>query len=279
MNRTLRDRCRGFTLIELLVVIAIIAILAAILFPVFSQAREKARQTACASNLKQIGTAFQMYAQDYDETLPPWTGGYRFDIWSLNRMFPGLVDPYIKNGLGVNREDKANFGKIGQVWACPSAKGSLSAYSNTYAYNYWSLGGLDLRENPPARSSKYGPFQDSSYNRPAPLASLGKPAETLLLVEGAQLCRPPQYAITFGNKEPYFVGVWGPHQRGKGDVKTHSRYAFARPMIDGTLSIVLYADGHVKAVNTKKLYHESYVFDGGAWRGEAKDNAGWARDW
>ena len=60
---------RGFTLIELLVVIAIIAILAAILFPVFAQAREKARQTACVSNLKQIGNALAMYTQDYDERL------------------------------------------------------------------------------------------------------------------------------------------------------------------------------------------------------------------
>ena len=60
----------GFTLIELLVVIAIIAILAAILFPVFAKAREKARQTACASNLKQLGLVFLQYAQDYDEVPP-----------------------------------------------------------------------------------------------------------------------------------------------------------------------------------------------------------------
>jgi len=60
----------GFTLIELLVVIAIIAILAAILFPVFAQARDKARQASCLSNCKQMGTAWMMYTQDYDETFP-----------------------------------------------------------------------------------------------------------------------------------------------------------------------------------------------------------------
>jgi prepilin-type N-terminal cleavage/methylation domain-containing protein/prepilin-type processing-associated H-X9-DG protein len=68
-------RGRGFTLIELLVVIAIIAILAAILFPVFAQAREKARQTTCTSNMRQIGQATHMYIQDWDETFPNATGG------------------------------------------------------------------------------------------------------------------------------------------------------------------------------------------------------------
>src|SRR5215210_8440731 len=70
-------RRKAFTLIELLVVIAIIAILAAILFPVFAQAREKARQATCQSNLKQIATAFQMYATDYDGTFPS-PGGKSF---------------------------------------------------------------------------------------------------------------------------------------------------------------------------------------------------------
>src|SRR5262252_4110816 len=63
---------RGFTLIELLVVIAIIAILAAILFPVFAQAREAARKTSCLSNMKQLGLGLLMYAQDYDEQTCPW---------------------------------------------------------------------------------------------------------------------------------------------------------------------------------------------------------------
>ena len=72
----MQKRRTAFTLIELLVVIAIIAILAAILFPVFAQAREKARQTTCVSNLRQIGVAVMMYTQDYDETLPQtgWQG-------------------------------------------------------------------------------------------------------------------------------------------------------------------------------------------------------------
>jgi prepilin-type N-terminal cleavage/methylation domain-containing protein/prepilin-type processing-associated H-X9-DG protein len=88
----------GFTLIELLVVIAIIAILAAILFPVFAKAREKARQSSCTSNLNQIGKAFMMYAQDYDEKLyhPRWTS---VDGWTAP------ITPYVKSE---------------QVFGCPS---------------------------------------------------------------------------------------------------------------------------------------------------------------
>ncbi len=112
---------RGFTLIELLVVIAIIAILAAILFPVFARAREKARQSSCLSNVKQINLAVLMYVQDYDERLPTsyyWIGPDRYSYI----MF---MVPYVKNA---------------QVFDCPSntAKASVS-YNGCRSYLFNEL--------------------------------------------------------------------------------------------------------------------------------------------
>jgi len=109
---------RGFTLIELLVVIAIIAILAAILFPVFAKAREKARQSSCLSNSKQIMLAFMQYKQDYDERWPLqyWSG----TAWepAVSGYWVGEISPYIKNT---------------QIFLCPSTSATVNQTS--YIYN------------------------------------------------------------------------------------------------------------------------------------------------
>ena len=117
MIRIVRRRpLPGFTLIELLVVIAIIAILAAILFPVFATAREKARQTACSSNMKQIGLGFLQYANDYDETLPyaNVVANAQISPW------PNAILPYTKS-MGI--------------YTCPSDP-TLPASSSSLVLSY-----------------------------------------------------------------------------------------------------------------------------------------------
>ncbi len=150
----------GFTLIELLVVIAIIAILAAILFPVFARAREKARQTSCLSNMKQIALAQLMYAQDYDERTVRWigyvdAGDYnppQFSYWYEYIM------PYVKNE---------------QIFVCPSAgdkaldPGSAPAdsYLCTYAVsNGWPQQALAAFDTP-ASTVMMCETQNNNYYR------------------------------------------------------------------------------------------------------------------
>ena len=125
---------RAFTLIELLVVIAVIAVLAAILFPVFAQAREKGRQTACASNLRQLGLATLQYVQDNDETWPPyeyadgtytryWFGFRANGVWDKTK---GVLQPYLKNA---------------QVQRCPSWTGAAHfGDGNGFGYNALNVG-------------------------------------------------------------------------------------------------------------------------------------------
>lgn len=121
---------KGFTLIELLVVIAIIAILAAILFPVFARAREKARQTSCLSNAKQIATAVLMYAEDNDGITMQQVGSYDHYRYPTNVWWYMYLEPYVKND---------------DVFLCPSQKtgwmlwaATNGRYNCNYAVNYYS---------------------------------------------------------------------------------------------------------------------------------------------
>lgn len=121
---------KGFTLIELLVVIAIIAILASILFPVFSRAREKARESTCMSNLKQIGVALQMYATDYDDLLPmaheyPAPPPPDDEYHQGEPSIVTLLNPYVKNN---------------QIFRCPSDKDKMWQEQGTsYDYGYGAM--------------------------------------------------------------------------------------------------------------------------------------------
>ena len=120
MTRPVSRTRAAFTLIELLVVIAIIAILAAILFPVFAQAREKARQTSCLSNLKQLGTAGVMYTQDWDETWPQtFLKGYGGFIWTVPLLSDTPEDAEMERTLWAGA--LVPYLKSPDVYACPSS--------------------------------------------------------------------------------------------------------------------------------------------------------------
>lgn len=191
LRGSMSRKVSGFTLIELLVVIAIIAILAAILFPVFAQARTKARQASDLSNLKQIGTAMMMYTQDYDEIMlgagqnipgsqcgtganPGWA------YWTL------ILNPYVKNkNVYWSPQFKFSFPWINAAWACKPAyaqAGLLDPDGNFYTsymvnttdtwYDVtWKDGG-----------KHYGPGHASTGG--VPMAEVADPAGTIYMVNG-----------------------------------------------------------------------------------------------
>ena len=209
----MKSRTAGaFTLIELLVVIAIIAILAAILFPVFAQAREMARSTSCMSNLRQIGTASLMYAQDYDEhTVGTELGDAPEYYWGE------MLEPYSKNSqLLVCPSSSAKFQLSSPVVGFPQGIGF------EWSYNY-SIN--DIKD-------ENGRSIGAAF---APLPVLTRPADTVLIVDGWPLASAPAT-----DEERHEIRwVWG------------RRNARVNPLDDGNprhsagFNLVL-CDGHAK---------------------------------
>jgi prepilin-type N-terminal cleavage/methylation domain-containing protein/prepilin-type processing-associated H-X9-DG protein len=178
------QRDRGFTLIELLVVIAIIAILAAILFPVFAQAREKARSVSCLSNIRQLGTALHMYTQDFDETWPRMDGCSAPAPDPLGSGATGCDGPY---GQRLNHYKWPawiiGYVKNVSIFLCPSRQRDPAAWTNDgeifngYSLNLSITGSTNTWGNP----NRNGAYRNSFTG--GTLAGLSTPAETMLLME------------------------------------------------------------------------------------------------
>ena len=241
-------RRSAFTLIELLVVIAIIAILAAILFPVFAQAREKARQASCASNLRQIGLATLMYVQDYDDTYPLYQyddcqGGTCYQYWFGLRTATGwdktqgLLYPYMKNG---------------QIQRCPSWTGkSTFGDGNGYGYNWGYLG-----------SDYYTSFAFPPIN-PASLAALSSSADKIMFSDSGYL-NAPWYG---GDGTMVETPGIDPPSQWYGTPTMDFRHVDNRKILDTVAQTVtdlgfaniVFADGHVKAMKQTQVTDALFI--------------------
>jgi prepilin-type N-terminal cleavage/methylation domain-containing protein/prepilin-type processing-associated H-X9-DG protein len=246
-----RWKSRGFTLIELLVVIAIIAILAAILFPVFAQARDKARATSCLSNLKQAGTAWMMYTQDYDEAFPQsqplnsWEDCRTMkDRGSFGGWIGNLLMPYSKNaGIWVCPSNPKLSG-VNRGSNCVSNNDAAQALAQwgipyiwtSYGYNYVALnnkglGNLQAAADQIAIYDAISAWTDCNY---AEAGSCGIWAQRDIPAFLAKLGRP----MVAGMQDPKTTWVGSL----VGQVAPHS---------DNTN--YLFADGHAKASRWDRL--------------------------
>jgi prepilin-type N-terminal cleavage/methylation domain-containing protein/prepilin-type processing-associated H-X9-DG protein len=251
MHRKFSAFTRGFTLIELLVVIAIIAILAAILFPVFAQAREKARAATCLSNQKQIALGILMYSQDYDEML-------LMGMWGTSASqtlcsWPAMVQPYLKSTQIFqcpSAPRSSGNGITPGTIAAPNGCGIGTGWATSYAYNYY-LAGNNSATGVATRS----------------LTAVNKPAETVMIVDGASLpqAKPvlpeawPEKrtsiatavgGTTTANRMPYLLV-----HSGSSLIASNNDYGGPFARHNGTVNVI-WADGHVKA---RKLSDDFYV--------------------
>ncbi len=232
---------RGFTLIELLVVIAIIAILAAILFPVFAQAREAARKTTCTSNLRQVGTAFMLYTQDYDECFP-WAAS---NLGTPTTTWYDLVEPYVK----VGAQGFGFGGNHRSFYTCPTftntsvpmqpgdpAPPSFTAAQVTPAMSYAANGWIM-----PMGNKMLGPNPWFPGKSLTALASLNAPAQVVLVAHGMGT-RP---AV---GGDDVTTGCTG-NEEGTGPVpppQGHAGVYCAARFKHNNGSVYLLADGHAK---------------------------------
>jgi len=201
----MRSKNQGFTLIELLVVIAIIAILAAILFPVFAKAREQARKITCVSNTKEIGLSLMMYVQDYDETFP-WLmqdGRNNDDSTGLSKQMPTgapLWSVNLNGQRGLFMEYKLQpYTKNYQLFVCPTLRGTNPVIGpdggvmnefGSYAYSYGGVGPVPSPKMTPLELflRVVGPILGAPYNTNNPqdffiagqsLAAVGAPSDAV----------------------------------------------------------------------------------------------------
>lgn len=244
---------RGFTLIELLVVIAIIAILAAILFPVFAQAREKARAISCLSNTKELGLAVLMYNQDYDQNFP---SGLQ-DQWYADSWYV-LTQPYIKNLQILRCPDEAASSPPAwtQTWAGPRMSYGANGYLryDGAPTNAWVMHGV------------MGLQQAWVGNPTCSDAAVNFPAETVMIadkenVHDAQFGNPVGNTIYFGPSCMFEnLGFWdwytGPDEIPNGTKpKTNSGFKYdpfgpngAVPALHSERANFVLADGHSKSM-------------------------------